>query len=80
MVRNLTKGKLVYMSLSNCKALRSIGRKYFDVKTGRSLSYNKAVSLLLEITKPGFMMADNVKNRVLSIEEKYARNEENEDV
>jgi hypothetical protein len=68
MVKNLTKGKLVYMSLDNCRALRVIGKKYPDKRSGRPLSYNKAVSLLFEILTPGFIIASEVKNKLLSLE------------
>lgn len=65
------------MSLINCRALRDIGRRFPDRKTGRELSYNKAVSLLFEIVRPGFMMADSIKNKVLLMEKE---NDENEDI
>ncbi len=75
-MKNLTKGKLVYMSLRNCRALRVIGRKFPDRKTGRPLSYNKTVSLLFEILTPGFLMADNVKKKILSMDEEVDKNED----
>lgn len=69
-MKYLKKGKLVYMSREACKSLRLLGRKYPDRKTGKPLSYNRSVLLLLKFMSPGLDLAEQVKNKILSIEEK----------
>jgi hypothetical protein len=57
-MKNLTKGKLVYLSLKACKSLRVLGRKYPDKRNGKPLSYNKSVLLLLRFMSPGLDLAE----------------------